>query len=167
MSVFHPVCKKMKLESVSLFHVTRFICSDWRFLPGVDSITPLLFLTCSNLQWCRLVLRSPAALLSRYLSSFRLLYNAADTRTSRPPSSPGVGQCKSQQGMKGPHQLHTQQPPRTTGSPGPAGKSCWSLDVRVVVLLVTLAGAVILLLLYRLLQLRHRFVCLCVGWLRS
>ncbi|KAF7217684.1 uncharacterized protein [Nothobranchius furzeri] len=48
------------------------------------------------------------------------------------------------------------QPPRSCSSPGHAGKSCWSLDVRVAVLLVTLAGAVILLLLYKLLQLRHR-----------
>ncbi|XP_044029934.1 inverted formin-2 [Siniperca chuatsi] len=55
--------------------------------------------------------------------------------------------------MEGP--LQTTQPPRTCSSPGPAGK-CWNLDVRVAVLLVTLAGAVILLLLYRLLQLRHR-----------
>ncbi|XP_045923864.1 proline-rich protein 36 [Micropterus dolomieu] len=53
--------------------------------------------------------------------------------------------------MEGP--LQTSQPPRTCGTPEPAGKC---LDVRVAVLLVTLAGAVILLLLYRLLQLRHR-----------
>ncbi|KAI3361935.1 hypothetical protein L3Q82_012288 [Scortum barcoo] len=57
-------------------------------------------------------------------------------------------------GMEGSFQ--TPQPPRTCSSPGPAGKSCWSLDMRVAVLLMTLAGAVILLLLYRLLQLRHR-----------
>ncbi|KAM6975158.1 uncharacterized protein LKV04_014586 [Tautogolabrus adspersus] len=56
-------------------------------------------------------------------------------------------------GMEGP--LQTPQTPRTCSSPG-AGKSCWSLDVRVVVLLVAVAGVVILLLLYRLLQLRHR-----------
>ncbi|XP_039634688.1 CASP-like protein 4A1 isoform X2 [Perca fluviatilis] len=56
--------------------------------------------------------------------------------------------------MEGP--LQTPQPPRTCSSPGPSGKSCWSLDARVAVLLVTLAGAVILLLLYKLLQLRHR-----------
>nr|XP_046230783.1 CASP-like protein 4A1 [Scatophagus argus] len=56
--------------------------------------------------------------------------------------------------MEGP--LQTPQPPRTCSSPGPAGKSCWNLDARIAVLLVTLAGAVILLLLYRLLQLRHR-----------
>ncbi|XP_074473207.1 uncharacterized protein LOC141756980 isoform X2 [Sebastes fasciatus] len=55
-------------------------------------------------------------------------------------------------GMEGP--LQTPQPPRSCSSP--AGKSCWSLDARVAVLLVTLAGAVILLLLYKLLQLRHR-----------
>ncbi|KAM8743061.1 uncharacterized protein AB9X84_017504 [Acanthopagrus schlegelii] len=57
-------------------------------------------------------------------------------------------------GMDGP--LQTPQPPKYCSSPGPAGKSCWSLDVRVAVLLLTLAGAVILLLLYRLLQIRHR-----------
>ena len=59
-------------------------------------------------------------------------------------------------GMEGSPQ--TPQPPKTCGSPGHAGKSCWSLDMRVAVLLVTLAGAVILLLLYKLLQLRHRCV---------
>ncbi|XP_023144604.1 inverted formin-2 [Amphiprion ocellaris] len=59
-------------------------------------------------------------------------------------------------GMEDPLQPQTPQPPRSCGSPGNAGKSCWNLDVRVAVLLVTLAGAVILLLLYRLLQLRHR-----------
>lgn len=59
--------------------------------------------------------------------------------------------------MEGPFQ--TPQPPKTCSSPGPAGKSCWSLDVLVPVLVLTLAGAVILLLLYRLLQMRHR----CVG----
>ncbi|KAF3702316.1 hypothetical protein EXN66_Car018004 [Channa argus] len=50
--------------------------------------------------------------------------------------------------------LHTQQPPKTCGSPEPA--DIQRFDVRVAVLLVTLAGAVILLLLYKLLQLRHR-----------
>ncbi|XP_047425056.1 serine/threonine-protein kinase WNK2 [Mugil cephalus] len=59
-------------------------------------------------------------------------------------------------GMEEPLQPHTPQPPRSCNSPGPAGKSCSNLDVRVAVILVTLAGAVILLLLYRLLQLRHR-----------
>ncbi|XP_031711625.1 uncharacterized protein LOC116388130 [Anarrhichthys ocellatus] len=59
-------------------------------------------------------------------------------------------------GMEGP--LQTPQPPRTCSSPGPAGKSCWSLDARVAVLLVILAGALILLLLYKLLQLRHRLM---------
>ncbi|XP_077354343.1 uncharacterized protein LOC144002741 [Festucalex cinctus] len=53
-------------------------------------------------------------------------------------------------------EMETAQPPRTCGSSETAGKSCWSLDARVVMLLVTLAGAVILLLLYRLLQTRHR-----------
>lgn len=57
-------------------------------------------------------------------------------------------------GMDG--SLQTPQTPNSCSSPGSAGKSCWSLDVRVVVLLVTVAGVVILLLLYRLLQLRHR-----------
>ncbi|XP_029372187.1 uncharacterized protein prr11 [Echeneis naucrates] len=56
-----------------------------------------------------------------------------------------------QQGMDAPLQLQTPQPPKTCGSP-----SCWSLDIRVAILLLTLAGALILLLLYRLLQLRHR-----------
>ncbi|XP_061589477.1 amyloid beta A4 precursor protein-binding family B member 1-interacting protein [Cololabis saira] len=60
------------------------------------------------------------------------------------------------QGMEEPLQLQTPQPPRSCSSPGPAGKSCWNLDLRVAVLLVTLAGVVILLLLYKLLQLRHR-----------
>ncbi|KAM9793490.1 uncharacterized protein LOC133163482 [Syngnathus typhle] len=50
----------------------------------------------------------------------------------------------------------TAQPPGTFSSSEAAGKSCWSLDARVVMLLVTLAGAVILMLLYRLLQTRHR-----------
>lgn len=57
-------------------------------------------------------------------------------------------------GMEG--TLQTPQTPRTCSSPGPAGKTCWSFDMRVAVLLLTLAGAVILLLLYRLLQFRHR-----------
>ncbi|GLD64944.1 amyloid beta A4 precursor protein-binding family B member 1-interacting protein-like isoform X1, partial [Lates japonicus] len=57
-------------------------------------------------------------------------------------------------GMEGPLQPQTPQPPKTCGPPGSAGK-CWSVDMRVVALLVTVAGAVILLLLYRLLQLRH------------
>ncbi|XP_029921541.1 extensin-like [Myripristis murdjan] len=57
-------------------------------------------------------------------------------------------------GMEGPVQP---QAPRTSRSCSSSGLGkCWSLDVRVAVLLVTLAGAVILLLLYRLLQLRHR-----------
>ena len=59
-------------------------------------------------------------------------------------------------GMDGP--LQTPQPPRTCGSPGGSGRSCWSLDARIAVLLVALAGALILLLLYKLLQLRHRCV---------
>ncbi|XP_023842925.1 PR domain zinc finger protein 2 [Salvelinus sp. IW2-2015] len=45
--------------------------------------------------------------------------------------------------------------PQTCGTQGP-GQSCWSLDVRVAVLLAIVAGALILILLYRLLQLRHR-----------
>ncbi|XP_049908278.1 protein enabled homolog [Epinephelus moara] len=67
---------------------------------------------------------------------------------------PGLVQAiiNPKRGMEGAQQ--TPQPPGTCSSP--AGKSCWNLDVRVAVLLVTLAGAVILLLLYKLLQLRHR-----------
>ncbi|KAK5851677.1 hypothetical protein PBY51_023214 [Eleginops maclovinus] len=57
-------------------------------------------------------------------------------------------------GMEEP--LQTPRPPGTCSSPGAAGRSCWSLDARVAVLLVTLAGALMLLLLYKLLQLRHR-----------
>ncbi|MEQ2201212.1 hypothetical protein XENOCAPTIV_009124 [Xenoophorus captivus] len=53
-------------------------------------------------------------------------------------------------------ELQTPQPSRSCSSPAAAEKSCWSLDLRVAVLLVTLAGAVVLLLLYKLLQLRHR-----------
>lgn len=49
-------------------------------------------------------------------------------------------------------------PPKACSSPGPAGTSCWNLDVRVAVLVLTLAGVVIVLLLYRLLQMRHRCV---------
>ncbi|CAB1452594.1 unnamed protein product [Pleuronectes platessa] len=60
------------------------------------------------------------------------------------------------QEMEGPPQPQTPQSPRTCSPLGAAGKSCWSLDTRVAVLLLTLAGAVILLLLYRLLQFRHR-----------
>lgn len=60
-------------------------------------------------------------------------------------------------GMEGPFQ--TPKPPKTCSSPGPAGKSCCNFDVLVPVLVLTLAGVVILLLLYRLLQMRHR----CVG----
>lgn len=61
-------------------------------------------------------------------------------------------------GMEGSLQPQTPSP-KTCGSPGAAGASCRSLDVRVAVLLLSLAGALILLLLYRLLQLRHRCVC--------
>ncbi|KAM4527300.1 uncharacterized protein PAE49_024208 [Odontesthes bonariensis] len=59
-------------------------------------------------------------------------------------------------GMEEPLQPQTPLPPGNCSSPGFAGKSCWNLDLRVAVLLVTLAGAVILLLLYKLLQMRHR-----------
>ena len=61
-------------------------------------------------------------------------------------------------GMEEPLQPQTPLPPGNCSSPGFAGKSCWNLDLRVAVLLVTLAGAVILLLLYKLLQMRHRCV---------
>lgn len=64
------------------------------------------------------------------------------------------------QGMDG--SLQPPQPPTNCVSPGPAGKMCWSLDIRVAMLLLTLAGVVILLLLYRLLLLRHRCVDLHV-----
>ncbi|XP_075885361.1 uncharacterized protein LOC142890313 [Nelusetta ayraudi] len=47
-------------------------------------------------------------------------------------------------------------PPKACSSPGPAGKSCWNLDIRVAMLVLALAGVVIVLLLYRLLQMRHR-----------
>ncbi|XP_034048146.1 uncharacterized protein LOC117529461 [Thalassophryne amazonica] len=56
--------------------------------------------------------------------------------------------------MDGLGQPPTPHPPKTCSSPNE--RPCWSVDVRVAVLLVMLAGAVILLLLYRLLQLRHR-----------
>lgn len=49
-------------------------------------------------------------------------------------------------------------PPKACSSPGPAGKSCWNLDIRVAMLVLALAGVVIVLLLYRLLQMRHRCV---------
>ncbi|XP_075993056.1 uncharacterized protein LOC142987957 [Genypterus blacodes] len=56
-----------------------------------------------------------------------------------------------------------EEPPQPPPPPSPAGtcsspgmKSCWNLDVRVALILVTLAGALILFLLYRLLRLRHR-----------
>ncbi|XP_056147093.1 amyloid beta A4 precursor protein-binding family B member 1-interacting protein [Lampris incognitus] len=58
-------------------------------------------------------------------------------------------------GMEGSLQLQTPRPPKACGSPGP-GKPCWDVDLRVTVLLVAVAGAVILLLLYKLLQMRHR-----------
>lgn len=49
-------------------------------------------------------------------------------------------------------------PTKACSSHGPAGKSCWNLDIRVAMLVLTLAGVVILLLLYRLLQMRHKYV---------
>ncbi|CAG5867196.1 unnamed protein product [Menidia menidia] len=58
--------------------------------------------------------------------------------------------------MEEPLQSQTPQPPESCSSPGLAGKPCWNLDFKVAVLLVTLAGAVILLLLYKLLQMWHR-----------
>lgn len=51
--------------------------------------------------------------------------------------------------------VQSQQPSKSCTS---TGKSCWSLDMRAAMLLLTLAGVVILLLLYRMLQLRHRCV---------
>lgn len=62
-----------------------------------------------------------------------------------------------ERGMEVP--LQTVAPPtKACTSPGPAGKSCWNLDIRVAMSVLTLAGVVILLLLYRLLQMRHRCV---------
>lgn len=58
-------------------------------------------------------------------------------------------------GMEGPLQPTPPLSPRACSSLGP-GQACWNLDVRVAVLIVTVAGALILLLLYRLLKLRHR-----------
>jgi hypothetical protein len=52
-------------------------------------------------------------------------------------------------------QTQAPQPPGACGPPGPY-RPCWSLDLKVAVLLLTVAGALILLLLYRLLRLRHR-----------
>lgn len=60
---------------------------------------------------------------------------------------------KPKEGMEGP--VQPQQP--SNGSTL-TGKACWSLDVRAATILLTLAGVVILLLLYRMLQLRHRCV---------
>lgn len=62
----------------------------------------------------------------------------------------------SNRGMEKTLEPQTPAAPRSCSSPGATGRSCWSLDLRVAVLLVTLAGAVILLLLYKLLQMRHR-----------
>ncbi|CAL8387030.1 unnamed protein product [Boreogadus saida] len=52
-------------------------------------------------------------------------------------------------------QTQAPRPPGACGPPGPY-RPCWSLDLKVAVLLLTVAGALILLLLYRLLRLRHR-----------
>ena len=52
----------------------------------------------------------------------------------------------------------TPRPPRSCSSPADPARACWSMDVKVALVLVTLAGALILLLLYRLLQMRHRQV---------
>ncbi|XP_077479790.1 uncharacterized protein LOC144091379 [Stigmatopora argus] len=52
--------------------------------------------------------------------------------------------------------METGQAPRACSSSEASGKSCWSLEVRVVMILVIAAGVVILFLLYRLLQTRHR-----------
>ncbi|RVE65430.1 hypothetical protein OJAV_G00116370 [Oryzias javanicus] len=59
-------------------------------------------------------------------------------------------------GMDRALQPQTPQPPKTCSSSGMTGKACWSWDLKVALILVTLAGALILLLLFRLLQLRHR-----------
>ena len=60
-------------------------------------------------------------------------------------------------GTDGATQTQAPKPPRACSTPGSL-KTCWNLDMKVAVLLVTIAGAVILLLLYRLLRLRHRYV---------
>ncbi|XP_057675327.1 uncharacterized protein LOC130905718 isoform X2 [Corythoichthys intestinalis] len=52
--------------------------------------------------------------------------------------------------------METAHPPRACSSSEASGKSCWSLDARVMIILVVVAGAVIVVLLYRLLQTRHR-----------
>ncbi|KAG7499518.1 hypothetical protein JOB18_040808 [Solea senegalensis] len=69
----------------------------------------------------------------------------------RPVLVPGV--ISPEHRMERNVQPQTPQSPRSCGS---AGGPCGSLDMRVTAILLTLAGAVILLLLYRLLQLRHR-----------
>ncbi|KAK0133402.1 hypothetical protein N1851_031087 [Merluccius polli] len=58
-------------------------------------------------------------------------------------------------GTDGATQTQAPKPPKACSTPGSL-KTCWNLDMKVAVLLVTIAGAVILLLLYRLLRLRHR-----------
>lgn len=73
--------------------------------------------------------------------------------TIQPVLAQGI--INANRGMEGPVQPQTPHTSRPCSSSG-LGKPCWSLDVRVAVLLVTVAGAVILLLLYKLLQLRHR-----------
>ncbi|XP_019738927.1 uncharacterized protein LOC109523898 isoform X2 [Hippocampus comes] len=70
----------------------------------------------------------------------------------RSSSQPG----RVQAAVRAKQEMETAQPSRTCRSSEAVGKSCWSLDARVMMLLVTLAGAVILWLLYRLLQTRHR-----------
>ncbi|KAJ3580640.1 hypothetical protein NHX12_034298 [Muraenolepis orangiensis] len=60
-----------------------------------------------------------------------------------------------ERGTDGATQTQAPRPPRACSAPGPL-KSCWDLDMKVALLLVSIAGAVILLLLYWLLRLRHR-----------
>lgn len=109
-------------------------------------------------QRCRLVIRQPAAPLHEFLPSLGQPRSGADTRTCWTPSWPILVRAIviPKRGMEG--RLQTPQTPRSCSSPGPAGKSCWSLDASVAVFLVTLVGALFLLMLYKLLQLRHRCV---------
>ncbi|CAL8320808.1 unnamed protein product [Lota lota] len=73
------------------------------------------------------------------------------------PSPPPVPSpiINRKRGVDGATQTEAPRPPGACSPPGPF-RPCWNLDLKVAVLLVTIAGALILLLLYRLLQLRHR-----------
>ncbi|XP_044000332.1 actin cytoskeleton-regulatory complex protein pan1 [Gambusia affinis] len=75
----------------------------------------------------------------------QLVTSSSSLQVPPPPSRVGAGPIRG-----------TERPPEPPRGCASAGRTCWSLDLKVALLLVTLAGAVILLLLYRLLQLRHR-----------